>query len=336
MSSESLVEGSGVAPTIGPERIEEYLRSSGRPARVASLRRIGGGTSRETWLAELDAATPELPRVIALLKQPVGGGVVPTSLEREYQVLRAVAGTGVPVPAPILYEPDEGWLGGPFYIREGFEGTSDQRQFEGRAAARLVEQLGGALARLHSQDPDALPLPDMERPATLGAAAEQEVERWGTYWREHAVEPMPVADEIGWWLRHNRPEAPGAPVLLWGDPGVANTVCAADGTVLALSDWELSHVGDPMQDIAWALWRGLGRLEGRGAFLDAYVAAGGAEIDERRIEYYDVLTNWQVAIFAHTSIRETVPGSGRRLHVPLLAIWAQRINLHKACRGIGI
>lgn len=321
---------------ITAESLTRYLRHRSPDAVVVSVRKIGGGASRETFLAELGARAADLPRLLVIRKDTAAGGTVPTTLDREYHVLRALSAHGIPVPRPLWYEGDPLVFGAPFYLRQGYAGTSNQQKFSGEAAARLSRQIAAALARLHRLDPASLDIPGWTAPATVDEALRQDLDRWSGWWQENAIEPMPLMDEISWWLRRNRPRNPGKPAVLWGDVGVANTICSPDGRLLAMSDFELACFGDPMRDLATALWRGVGRLAGEDVFLDAYLAAGGAELDQRRLAYYDVFWNWQVAMFAHAAIAGTTSGSGRSLHPSLLAIWAQRVNLHKAGRRIGL
>lgn len=318
------------------ERLTDYLRVHSPQAVVASVRKIGGGASRETWLVRLERPTGELPLILVIRKDTPFEGVVPTSLEREFAVLATLSRHGIQVPQPYWFERDEQLFGSKFYVRQGFDGTSNQRAFSGEAARRLSRELAAAVAALHRLDARAVPIAERSLSDTIAEAADEETERWYGYLRQRAVEPVPLLEEITWWLRRNRPAPDGPPVVLWGDVGVANTVCSPEGRVLALSDFELAGYGDALKDVASGLWRGVHRLAGREAFLDAYVAAGGYPIDEQRLHYYDVFTNWQTAIFAHAAIGGSGGAGARTLHRPLLAVWAQRINIHKAARAIGI
>ena len=315
--------------------VQEYLRGRGFDVTVDRLRRVGGGASRETWLVDLESGVGPLSRLVLLRRDRPGGATVPTSLEREYQMLEGLFTGGVPVAQPYLFEPDESVFGSVFYLRQGFEGMSEQAQFAGDAAQRLSVGLAEALAVLHRADPVVISAPDRPVPRSMDAALEQEIEHWYSGWLATTRDPSPFLREVTWWLRRNRPTVDDPPVIVWGDVGVANTVCSPAGDVLALSDFELTGFGDPMRDLASGLWRGVGELAGRETFLDAYTAASGRSVDEERIAYYDVFFNWQVAMFILGSMRDHDPG-GLNLHPPLLQIWALRMNLHKAGRRIGV
>ncbi len=313
-----------------------YLEARGSKGRAASVQRIGGGASRETWLIRLEQPVEELPPEIVVRKDTAFEGVIPTPLEREFTVMRALSEHGVPVARPFWFEGDTSWFGAKFYVRQGFDGTSDQRRFSGETAARLSTELARALATLHRLEPQAIPLGDRDVPASVEEAALAEVERWYRHWCDHTIESAPMLEEVTWWLRRSHPATDEDVVVVWGDVGVANTVCSEDGRVLAMSDWELASYGDPMRDLASALWRGVGLLAGREHFLQAYAAAGGRRIDTERIAYYDVFMNWQVAIFSHLSKTTPEAEGTHNLHPNLLSIWAHRINLHKAGRQIGV
>lgn len=321
---------------ISAESLTHYLRRRSADAVVVTLKKIGGGASRETFLAELHAPVDGLPKLLVIRKDTSAGGTVPTTLDREYHVLRALSARHIPVPRPLWYEEDPLVFGAPFYIRQGYQGTSNQKRFSKDAAARLSRELAGALAALHRLNPATLDVPGWTAPESIDEALRLDLARWSDWWQQNAIEPMPFMNEIAWWLRRNQPKNAGKPAVLWGDVGVANTICSPDGHLLAMSDFELACFGDPMRDLATALWRGVGQLAGKDVFLDAYVAAGGRDLDEQRLAYYDVFWNWQVAMFAHAAIAGTTSGSGRSLHPSLLTIWAQRVNLHKAGRRIGL
>ena len=312
-----------------------YLQSRGHEVTVESLRRVGGGASRETWLVELAGTLDGLAPLVLLRRDRPGGATVPTSLEREFDVLRGLFTAGVAVAEPFWYEADDAVFGSPFYLRQGFDGGSDQSLFTGESAHRLSVNLARAIAQMHAADPHAIVAADRPLPITVDDALTAEIEHWYDGWLLATSDPSPFLREVTWWLRRNRPSVAEPPVIVWGDVGVANTVCSPAGEVLALSDFELTTFGDPMRDVASALWRGVGDLAGRDTFLDAYVAASGRAIDEDRIAYYDVFFNWQVAMFIQGAARPNQPPQ-RNLHPALLQIWAQRMNLHKAGRRIGV
>lgn len=318
------------------ERVRAHLAARAPSAKVHAVRKIGGGASRETWLVELDPSDSGLPDSVLVRKDTPFEGVVPTTLRREHDVLVALAAAGIRVPRPLWYGDDTDVLGAEFYVRTGYEGTSDQRRFSGESAERLSRELATALAELHQLDPRETALPDGPAPTSITEATQGDVERWYGHWQATALEPMPLLEEVSWWLRRHVPEVEQAPVIVWGDVGIANTICSSDGQVLALSDWELAAYGDPMRDLASGLWRGVGRLAGKEAFLTAYEEAGGYPVDHERLRYFDVLMSWLVAIFTHGAAREGKQAGERSLHPPLLSIWAQRVNLEKAAHRIGL
>jgi aminoglycoside phosphotransferase (APT) family kinase protein len=333
-SVDSLRRRKGEYGMVDRAQVQNYLDQRADDARVQSVRKIGGGASRETWLLELETATTTLPRQLVIRKD--AATQVPASLQHEYNVLDALARHGVRVARPFWFEADETWLGNRFYLREGFEGTSDQKRFSGETAAMLSAEVAAAVATLHLVEPEALAIPGMVIPSSIRESVDLALEHWSEHWLENKVEPQPMLEAITWWLRRNRPNPPDRPVMVWGDVGIANTVCSEDGHVLALSDWELATFGDPMRDLASGLWRGMGRLDSRQAFLDAYVAAGGHPLDEQRLLYFEVFMNWQVAILTHAAIAQSAPADHRSLHPALLSLSAQRINLNKAARLIGL
>jgi len=327
------VQAGGETATLA-SRLQEHLKERGVASDTVTLKKIGGGASRETWLVQVGSAGSE--RTLVLRKDAEDGSTVPTPLEHEYVVLRDLAAQGVRVPEPLWYEDEDGHLGVPFYLRKGYEGTSDQRKFSGASAENLSREIAQALAHLHSVDPTKVAIPGLEVPATVDDAIAAEIERWASRLREPQVEPAPHLHEIAWWLRRHRPAVSARPAVVWGDVGVANSICSPDGELLAMSDFELATYGDPLRDVASALWRGVGALAGRDNFISFYEEATGRPVSQERLDYYDVFFNWQVGLFIHTAASGEGEQGRMNLHPSLLKVWAYRMNMHKAMRRMGL
>lgn len=244
---------------------------------------------------------------------PAPPGAQPSSLsenaggfDNEFRLLQAVHGCGAPVPKPWWSCVDREVLGGPFYLMDRIEGETIPRRIyraEELAAAReqLPEQLGRALARIHRAElgTDLAWLPG---PAEGRSSPEEQVEsiRRGL---DASPGPAPVLELALRWLEQNIP-AEGERTLVHGDFRIGNVVVGPDG-LRGVLDWELAHVGDPHEDLAWMCtrtWRfgnvdlPVGGVGLREPFYAAYEKEGGRSLDRDALRYWELLGSAKVAV----------------------------------------
>lgn len=276
---------------------------------VSGLRQLPGGASRETWSIDVecdrDGVRTTLPLV--LRRDPSASGV--ESLRRdEFALLRAAANAGVPVPKVHWIADDTETLGAPFFIMERVEGETIARRLlreEEFAAARQVlpEQLGRILARIHSIDPQKERLDFLTSPGEGNSPAASELDRYHQIYRAIAPDPHPAIELAFRWLRRRIPST-SALAVVHGDYRVGNVIVGPDG-IRAVLDWELAHLGDPVEDLGWLCvraWRfgnddrPVGGLGTREQLLAAYESGGGARIDPTHVRYWEVFGNLKWAI----------------------------------------
>jgi aminoglycoside phosphotransferase (APT) family kinase protein len=243
---------------------------------VGELRRLSGGASRETWA--LDAGGHPL-----ILQRARPGGVPGSAMAAEARLLRAARAAGVPVPAVVLTDVEAGGdgagagaLGESWMVVERIHGETIPRRIlrdDEFASARplLAAQCGRALAAIHAIDPELVPGLD---PADQFDRFRELLDAMG--------EPHP-AFELGFrWLDRNQP-ASRVDTVVHGDFRNGNLVVGPDG-LRGVLDWELAHLGDPLEDLGWLCvraWR-FGASPRVGGFGDvddlvsAYEAAGGS------------------------------------------------------------
>ncbi len=266
----------------------------GADARVEGLKRLSGGASQETWA--FDVATPGERHALILRRAPGGVAVARSSeavsLATEAALLGATTKSGVRVPEVLHVSPPGSELGEAFVMRRVVGETLGRkilRDDEFNAArARLTRDCGEALARIHAVAPGGLP----ELPRSLG---EDQIAKYEAIYRAFEM-PRPVLELAFAWLKANAPK-PAGPVLVHGDFRLGNLIVDENG-LGAVLDWELAHIGDPREDIAWVCvnsWR-FGHSEKRvGGFgdlpemLDAYAAAGGARFTPAEIDWWEIL-----------------------------------------------
>jgi len=239
----------------------------------------------------------------------------------EFELVKRAAEAGVPVPAPLAFEPDGGRFGSPGMLMAFVEGTSvaprilRKPEYED-ARKRLTAQLAEALARVHATP--AAGLEGVLPPAPQDPVLAQ-IEEWERQLDEIG-EPLPAVELGLRWLRANAPD-PVPARLVHGDYRLGNFIVGEQG-LGAVIDWELAHLGDPAEDIGWLCirsWRfgndklpvaGVGDLE---EFIAAYEAAGGQRVDRNRVRYWEVFGNVKWAVICARQAQDHLRGV-RRSH----------------------
>ncbi len=272
---------------------------------------LAGGRSNLTYL--LTAANGAW-----VLRRPPLGHVLPTAhdMAREYRVIAALSATDVPVPRPVALCEDLSIIGAPFYLMEHCQGLVVRDalppQYTAADGLRISEAMVDALARLHEVDWQAVGLGDFGRPQ--GYLARQ-VRRWGEQWDRAKTRELPALDRLRERLAAHVPESP-PPTIVHGDFRLENVMLAADdpARIVAIFDWEMSTLGDPLADLGWtlALWSEAGdpivyhealapivATAEPGFFTRARFAAAYAERtgrDTSRIDYYTVFGLYKLAV----------------------------------------
>lgn len=299
------------AALVRPVQLVEWIVEEVglHPSGPLTVQRLSGGNSNETLLL----GGFDLPLV---LRRPPLASMAPDahSMAREHRVLEALAPTPVPVPTPIGLCEDPDVIGAPFYVMEHIRGTSVgdtlPPAYDGRpdAVGALGRSMVDALATLHAVDPQAVGLGDLGRPDGF---LDRQVGRWRAQLERHRVRDLPHFDDVGDWLAANQPPD-GRPGILHGDFHLDNCLTSlTEPRVLAIIDWEMTTVGDPLLDVGLTLglW-GERHLEPcalphvqavsrrAGAPTRDELAARYAERSGRSVEhltYYMVLALWKLA-----------------------------------------
>jgi len=222
---------------------------SGAPRLRAAL--LAGGKSNLTYEVTDDATGQSW-----VLRRPPLGHVLATAhdMTREYRVMTALAGTGVPVPATFALCDDTAVIGAPFYLMERVDGTAYRwaAQLEplGDERTRAIsEQLIDTLAALHAVDPAAVGLGDFGRPEGFLA---RQVSRWKKQLDASYCRDLPAADELYAALSASVP--PQAwPGIVHGDYRLDNVLTDDSDRIRAVIDWEMATLGDPLTDLALLL-----------------------------------------------------------------------------------
>ncbi len=252
---------------------------------MVGLTRLTGGASRETYRFEVGDAGYVLQR-----ERP-GTQRRPEGMAAEAEVVRAAAAAGVPVPTVVMSnaEVDDAVLGTSFFVTRAVAGETIARRilrddaFAG-ARPKLANQFGVALARIHAID--AAPLTWLER--------EDELDKYRRASDELGL-ARPAFELAFRWLEQHRP-ASGGQTFVHGDFRLGNMIIGSEG-LAAIIDWELAHLGEPMEDLAWLCvraWRfGGGQpVAGLGSYdelLGGYTEVTGRAVDRSALRWWEIL-----------------------------------------------
>ena len=257
-------------PGLPLRPLEEHLRSvlPGLLHGPLSATLVAGGRSNLTYLLSDGQER-------WVLRRPPLGHVLETAhdMGREHRLLAALEPTDVPVPRPLLLAGPE-VIGAPFYVMEFADGDvlRDRAQLDrldASAATALADELVDVLVRLHYLEPEQVGLGDLGRPVGY---LERQLRRWARQLESSHSRDLPELTRLAERLGEDLPVSQGA-AIVHGDYRLDNVVVSPDGHVVAVLDWEMATLGDPLADVASTVvwWDGM-------SGLDSPVAAVPADV----------------------------------------------------------
>jgi len=229
--------------------------------RVEGLTRIHGGASRETYRLHLgfrrNGVAEERPLI---LRRDPSGSLIETERAIEFHAYRAFHGTSVPVPEPIWLEEDEKWLDRPFFVMEQITGCEASPQVllsppYQEHIESMGEQKWRILGELNKMDPKELGLIDVMPAVTPEECWQRELAHWEGVIDEDEMAPQPIGRAAIRWLKRNPPPPAQKISVVHADFRTGNFLADANGKIRAILDWELAHLGDPLEDLAWSICR---------------------------------------------------------------------------------
>lgn len=276
-------------------------------AAVRDVNRLSSGASRLTWI--VDADLDGVPRQVVVQRERPGGTRSASGMAAEAALLRDAASAGVPV-APVLAcdrirsggDPLGAWIALGLVDGETVPRRILRDDHLAGARAVLLGQCAAALVAIHGIRPvEAHGLSSTDQVAEFRAV----LDLFG--------DPQPVFELAFRWLERHRPRPASAPSVVHGDFRLGNIVVGEDG-LRAVLDWELAHLGDPVEDLGWfcaRAWRfgssrpaaGLGGLD---EFLDAYREAGGEDVSPESLRWWQVLATlkWGIMCIVQASAHQ--------------------------------
>ena len=268
---------------------------------------IAGGHSNLTYLVTAADGTR-----FVLRRPPLGHRLASAhDMGREHRIISSLAATGVPVAPALGFCDDESVNDAPFYVmgfvdghvirdRSGAESVLDEAG-RGQASRSIVD----TMAAIHSVDLKGAGLADLGRHEGY---IERQLKRWYGQWNAQKTRELPAVDEVHDELLRRIPEQ-GAATLVHGDYRLDNCMLGPDGTVVAVLDWEICTLGDPMADLGllqvyWtgpddelSAWTGLATtapgFANRQELADRYAETSGRDISQ--LPFYVSFGYWKLA-----------------------------------------
>ena len=307
---------------IDEERVGKWLEREAGVAGPLRARPLGGGNSNATFLLEAPAGP-------LVLRRPPAHAISGTahSMGREHRVLRALADTPTPAPRAVALCEDPGVTGAPFLVMEHVEGVSITDRLPAAypdrpgTLRRLGEEMIDGLVALHAVDYRAAGLDGFGKPERF---LERQVPRWTRQYESYAARSLPRFGEVAGWLEAHRPPD-GPPGIMHGDFHLDNCLFdPAEPKLVAVIDWEMATIGDPLLDLglALALWgprpiepcampriQAVSRLPGapgRDELAERYATGSGRDVG--RLRFYMVLALWKLAAIVEGAYTQFAAG----------------------------
>jgi aminoglycoside phosphotransferase (APT) family kinase protein len=321
-------------------RFADYARGrmpGARDVRVEDLERIFGGASRETWRLRLcyrDESEGSRERRLILRRDPIGS-LIETDRRIEFLAYRAFHGSAVPVPEALWLEEDVRFLDQPFFVMEELAGLESRPQMLlAPPYAAHCEKLGvqkwTILGEIAKADPVALRLTDAMPAPTPDTAWKRELDHWEGVLDEDEMCPQPIIRAAIRWLRRNPPPPAQRIAVVHADYRTGNFLFDTEGRIRAILDWEMAHLGDPLEDLAWSINRiwCWARDERRGGLLpkeravELWEQSSGLRADPRALHWWELFSCVKGQGIWVSSAKEYQSGKNQDA-VLALAAWMQ-------------
>jgi len=310
-------------------RFLETTLNGVRGLRIENVALLHGGASRDTYSFDALYNGPAGPgRSGFILRLEQRGGLMDAERALELAAYRAVEGRGVPAPMPVAMGNDTRILGAPFVLMERVENAHAASQFAvdpyGEAAGAIGRQLFGVLGRLAAIDPYDTDLPAVALAPAPDQCWRRELDYWESVLDMDALEPQPIAKAAIRRLRKNAPPPPPRLAIVHGDLRHGNFLHNGAGRITAVLDWEMTHLGDPLEDLAWTLdplWS-LGKpdlaagLIPQAEAVRIWESQSGLDFEPERFRWWSLFANVKGLAIWTASARSFIDGRTRN---PMLA-----------------
>jgi aminoglycoside phosphotransferase (APT) family kinase protein len=310
-------------PLLVLEPLRAFLDEHGLGSGAVQAEPIGDGHSNVTYLLRREDGTK------LVLRRPPRGPLPPSAHDvlREARLLRALAPTAARVPAVLAVGDDEAVIGSPFYVMENVMGFVVTGEIPPPLAGaddrhRMGEELVDALVEVHAVDWRGAGLEGFGRDSGY---LERQVRRFGGLWEHNRTRDLPAVERVGAWLGANLPQSPPA-TIVHGDYRLGNVMFgpAAPSRLVAIFDWEMATIGDPLADLGYltTMWperddaptrielskvtRQPGFLT-RAELIARYEERSGRAMTD--IRWYQALAVWKAIVFMEGNYKRAVSGT---------------------------
>jgi aminoglycoside phosphotransferase (APT) family kinase protein len=284
------------------EALAAYLgRTWGEPVAIEDLARISGGASRETY--RFDAVVGPERRPLIVRRDPPHGSLIDTDRRSEFLALKSFHGQGVAAPEPLILELEGAELERPFFVMARVDGGATASPFSpdpyAPHHAKLGEDFFGTLGRIAKADPAGLPIAEVCEAPALDQCWKRELDYWSNVIETDEQHPQPIVRAAIRWLYAHPPPPAQKLSVVHGDYRTGNFLHDGEGRIIAVLDWEMAHIGDPLEDLGWALdplWRHTedGRVAGmvtRDEAFRIWEAASGLKVDPAAFVWWELFAS---------------------------------------------
>ncbi len=233
------------------EKVAAYLADKWQSeVSTTEISQIFGGASRETYVLSLQVNGES--RGVVVRRDPPSS-LIDTERALEYGAYHAIFPTEIPVPEPLFLEEDVEILGAPFSVMAQIEDSiSDVTQLDDTNREIVGNSKWQLLGKLASMDPVSLGFDQFCDVPSLDQCAVQQLDYWANVIDTDQIHPQPVALAAIRWLRANMPAPAQKLSVVHGDYRSGNFLFKG-ATITGILDWEMCHLGDPLEDLAWSL-----------------------------------------------------------------------------------
>ncbi|MBT8219189.1 MAG: phosphotransferase family protein [Bacteroidia bacterium] len=255
MTSNNLDTSTKIRPgeELDIQALEAYLMNKIKGSHgPLVVEQFPGGASNLTYMIKLGE------RQMVLRRPPFGANIKGGhDMGREFKVLSSLSQHYSKVPAPVLFETDEDIIGAEFYIMDRIQGiifrtkNGPAKNLDKQQIWKIADALIDTMVELHQLDYEAIGLGDLGRPSGFTA---RQVEGWTRRYQKAKTDEFPQIDEVAQWLASNVPEQCNAS-LIHNDFKHDNVIMDPEDPtkVLAVLDWEMCTLGDPLTDLGTTL-----------------------------------------------------------------------------------
>jgi aminoglycoside phosphotransferase (APT) family kinase protein len=314
-----------LAPLLVRRPLEAFLDSHGLGAGPVDASPVGDGHSNITYVIRRDGGE-------WVMRRPPRPPLPPSAHDvlREARLLTAVQDADVRTPTVRATCDDESVIGAPFYVMEKVEGDVVVQEVPEALdtpaeRARMAEELIDALSEIHAVDWRACGLEGYGKPSGY---LERQVRRFSGLWEHNKTREVPEVEEGTKWLAANMPES-GPATIVHGDYRLGNTMLApgAPARLVAIFDWELATIGDPLADVGYltATYAEPGDADNdtpmfalnsvttregfpsRESLIARYEERAGRSMSD--VRWYQTLAMWKSAVFLEGSYKRLLAGT---------------------------